>query len=189
MVPPRRPGQTLTQDDWIAAAYRRFAEGGLDAVRVEALARDLGVSKGSFYWHFRDRAALLTAFLARWEAVSLALIRGAGEQPTPRARLRHVLTQIFAGGTAVVGSEISFLAWSRHDPQAARVAARVEEQRLAFLAGQLQAGGLPPERAWAQAELLYAALLGYLDRLARQATDLSPGAFLLLLTALLPEDA
>jgi AcrR family transcriptional regulator len=47
-----------SREDWIRAAGRRLAQGGAAAVAVEALARDLGVTKGSFYWHFRDRAAL-----------------------------------------------------------------------------------------------------------------------------------
>ena len=54
-------------DDWAAAALTALADGGLAAVRVEALAPGLGASKGSFYWHFADRAALVDAALALWE--------------------------------------------------------------------------------------------------------------------------
>ena len=71
--------------DWLKAATRRLASGGIAAVAVETLARDLAVTKGSFYWHFRDRAALLKALLADWEAGSTApLLRrldAAGEGP------------------------------------------------------------------------------------------------------------
>ena len=58
---------SFTADDWIDAAYRRFNDAGLSAVRVEAIARDLGATKGSFYWHFADRGALVDAVMARWE--------------------------------------------------------------------------------------------------------------------------
>ena len=58
---------SFSADDWVDAAYRRFNEGGLAAVRVEAVARDLGATKGSFYWHFTDRGALVDDVLTRWE--------------------------------------------------------------------------------------------------------------------------
>ncbi|WP_191283477.1 TetR/AcrR family transcriptional regulator [Pseudolysinimonas yzui] len=56
----------LSADDWIAAGYARFHDGGLGGVRVEAIARDLGTTKGSFYHHFADRAALVAAVMDRW---------------------------------------------------------------------------------------------------------------------------
>ena len=58
----------LQPDNWIRAAFARLANEGIESVRIELLARDLGVSKGSFYWHFRDREDLLTCVLDRWEA-------------------------------------------------------------------------------------------------------------------------
>src|SRR5690606_14615731 len=60
----------IGRDDWSNAAAVATAAGGIDAVRVEALARRLGVTKGSFYWHFADRSALLDAVLTRWEEAS-----------------------------------------------------------------------------------------------------------------------
>jgi AcrR family transcriptional regulator len=62
-----RAGNT-SADDWVDAAYERFNAGGLGAVKVEAVARDLGTTKGSFYWHFTDRPALVRAVTERWEA-------------------------------------------------------------------------------------------------------------------------
>ena len=57
---------THKAEDWIAAGWRALVRGGPAAVRIEALARDLGVTKGSFYGYFTDRAALLAAMLAQW---------------------------------------------------------------------------------------------------------------------------
>ena len=74
--------------DWIKAAGRRLASGGIAAVAVETLARDLAVTKGSFYWHFRDRAALLKALLADWEAGSTAPLLRRLEALGRRARGR-----------------------------------------------------------------------------------------------------
>ncbi|HXD37565.1 MAG TPA: helix-turn-helix domain-containing protein, partial [Rhodanobacter sp.] len=57
----------LSAEDWELAALQLIAEQGVGALAVEALARRLGVTKGSFYWHFRTREALLQAALERWE--------------------------------------------------------------------------------------------------------------------------
>ena len=64
-APARSP--SLLPDNWLRAAETRLAQHGIESVRVEVLARDLGVSKGSFYWHFRDRNELLDKLLGRWE--------------------------------------------------------------------------------------------------------------------------
>jgi AcrR family transcriptional regulator len=61
------PRHTLRPEDWTNAALEAIADGGTGKVAVEALARELGATKGSFYWHFRNRDALLEAALARWE--------------------------------------------------------------------------------------------------------------------------
>ena len=57
----------LTREDWITAALGAIADGGLAAVGVEPLAARLGTTKGSFYWHFENRDALLEAAIGRWE--------------------------------------------------------------------------------------------------------------------------
>src|SRR5688572_29530985 len=77
----------LRRDDWIRGAIAQLQRGGIDAVRVAALAPRLGVTRGSFYWHFADRAALLEALLEDWEAETPQLIAAASEAPAPRERL------------------------------------------------------------------------------------------------------
>src|ERR1700735_2469777 len=67
MAERKTSGQRLTRDDWITAALDAIAEGGLAAVGVEPLAVGLGATKGSFYWHFENRDALLEAAISRWE--------------------------------------------------------------------------------------------------------------------------
>lgn len=68
----------LTRDDWLDAAFRAAIDGGLSAVRVLTLANTLGVSRGSFYWHFTDHAELVSALIDRWHQRTLAM--GQGEQ-------------------------------------------------------------------------------------------------------------
>ena len=85
----RQPDKT--RDDWISAALAALAEGGIDAVKVERLAARLGVSKGSFYWHFKDRPTLLAALLDLWDGnFTQQQIDEAAGLATPAARLRKV---------------------------------------------------------------------------------------------------
>src|SRR5687768_15861387 len=80
---------TLTPHDWARAALEAMAEGGLAAVAVEPLAVRLGATKGSFYWHFRDRAALVDAALLLWEIEDTeAVIAALDELPDPMERMR-----------------------------------------------------------------------------------------------------
>jgi len=81
----------LTADDWARAALDVVAEQGLIAVAVEPLARRLGVTKGSFYWHFPSREALLVAALERWEETEQQTVFGKMEAVSdPRVRLREL---------------------------------------------------------------------------------------------------
>src|SRR5690606_22732470 len=95
--PPQteRPAR-MRAEAWAVAALDVIAEQGLAAVAVEPLARRLGVTKGSFYWHFPSREALLVAALERWEAMEQETVFGQPEAiPEPRARLR-ALSQLVA---------------------------------------------------------------------------------------------
>src|SRR5829696_5322648 len=86
----------LKAEDWVAAARAAMAEGGIDAVAVEPLARRLGVTKGSFYWHFKDRKALLKATLERWEKESTeARISASRRISDPNERLVRLGEEVF----------------------------------------------------------------------------------------------
>src|ERR1700747_2691564 len=89
-----------TAEDWLKAAARGLAKGGPAGPAVEALARERGVTKGSFYWHFRDRPALLAGLISRWEArASAPLIQRLQSLPGgPTARLRALLATVIAEG-------------------------------------------------------------------------------------------
>ena len=90
--PPRGGEPTLTAADWAEAALQLVAEKGLGALTVDALAARLGVTKGSFYWHFASRADLLAAALSRWEErATTDNMRGLDAIPDPRRRLELML--------------------------------------------------------------------------------------------------
>jgi AcrR family transcriptional regulator len=127
---------------------------------VEALARDLGVTKGSFYWHFRDRAALLDALLADWSRRSTAplldRLRRSGSDPS--TRLSALAATVAGEGRGSLDPAIR--AWSQHDSTVAEAVGQVDQARLAFIAGEFRSLGFAPSAAWTRARLFYLHLLG-----------------------------
>jgi AcrR family transcriptional regulator len=117
---------------WVEAALRALATGGPDAVRVEALAASLGVSKGGFYWHFKDRQALLGEMLDSWEkAVAEDVIaRVESEETDPRAKLRQLFELAPSFDFAV---ELAFRDWARRDGEVAERVRRVDNRRIEYL--------------------------------------------------------
>src|SRR5882724_754436 len=149
-----------TVADWVKAARRRLASGGSEAVAIEPLARDMGVTKGSFYWHFRDRPALLQALIAEWEGRATAplldrLKRMGGEAAERLAAL--VATVAAEGGGSL---DPAMRAWARTDLGAAASVGRVDAARLAYIAGEFRALGFAATAAWTRARLFYLHLLG-----------------------------
>ena len=153
-----------TRDDWISAALAALAEGGIEAVKVERLAARLGVSKGSFYWHFKDRPTLLAALLDLWDGnFTQQLIDEAAGLATPAARLRKVAELALAAtmeGVDSARAEAAVQAWATTDEAAAKRLRGVEEVRIDYIAGELEAAGMPGAQARSMGKALYMALLG-----------------------------
>jgi AcrR family transcriptional regulator len=150
----------LGREDWVRAAIAALARGGVEAVRVEPLARRLRVTKGSFYWHFRDRPELLNALLDTWEARgTLAVIErveslGGG----PEQRLWRLFEIVVREGQGA--GEHAIRTWARTDPAAAEVLRRVDARRIQYLEGLFRQLGFAEEEAQARARLVYCALVG-----------------------------
>jgi AcrR family transcriptional regulator len=101
-------------EDWVQAATRALAAQGIDAVRVERLAADLGVTKGSFYWHFADLAALRAAVLATWEArATTEIIERVEERGGDAADKLRRLGEIVFGGEGALERQVR--AWAAQD--------------------------------------------------------------------------
>lgn len=120
------------RDAWIEAALRALGEGGPDAVRVEALAAGLGVSKGGFYWHFKDRQALLEEMLDRWEKTVVGdVIASLESQPAdPRAKLQQLFELAPSVDFAV---ELALREWARRDSTVAERLRRIDTGRMEYL--------------------------------------------------------
>jgi AcrR family transcriptional regulator len=165
---PETPASTparnarLSADDWAQAALDLIAEQGVSAVAVEPLARRLGVTKGSFYWHFPSRDALLQAALERWEVGEQENIFGSLEKVAdPRERLRALFQ--------LVGHEVkphiiySELLKALDHPAVQPVIDRISQRRLDYLVAMFRQAGLQRTDATHRARLAYAAYVGFLQ--------------------------
>lgn len=155
-----RKGRRLDRDGWERAALDAIAAGGLASVAVEPLAAELSVTKGSFYWHFADRDALIRAALARWEREETSEAIAALERVRdPAARMAEVLRAGFVGrlGGAI---DAALLADAAH-PLVGPVLRRVARKRLDYTSDAFAAMGLSRRAADERALLAYAAYLGH----------------------------
>jgi AcrR family transcriptional regulator len=120
------------RDAWIDAAMQALAGGGPDAVRIEALALSLGVSKGGFYWHFTDRQALLEEMLDTWEktVVDDVIARLERQPAAPRAKLQQLFELASSVDLAV---ELALRDWSRRDSDVAARVRRVDNRRMGYM--------------------------------------------------------
>jgi len=160
---PRSP--RLSADDWAQAALELIAKEGVNALAVEPLARQLGVTKGSFYWHFSSRDALLRAALERWEIFeqNVAFIPLRECITDPRERLRqlvHIVTQEHTYTTHAVYAALMNAA---DHPCVQPVIARISEQRINYLFSTLRQMGLSADTAHYRAWLIYTAYIGFLQ--------------------------
>jgi AcrR family transcriptional regulator len=154
----------LDRDAWIRGGTAILAEEGHDGLRVEVLAKRLGVTKGSFYWHFKDRRDLLDALLDAWKQGRLRDIRKqtAAEPGQEAAALRHTI-EVYAAARNRKGIaiEAAIRLWARQDAQAAAVVEEVDAERLACTRRLFLARGLKPAEATARSVLLYAYVFGF----------------------------
>jgi len=166
-------------DVWIEAGFKEIARSGVEGVRVEVLAKNLGVTKGGFYRRFRDRAALLDGILQNWSAGRIAAIeqQTSLDGATARERLR-ALIQLYSErmNTEGMAVELAIRQWARSDEAAALAVTGVDAARLRNVAYLYRATGLSPEEADAQAFLFYCFIFGqsllFLERGPRKRAQL-----------------
>ena len=145
---------------WLSAGLEALRKGGVGAVRVERLAAGVGVTKGSFYHHFRDRDALLEALLDYWsremtdaEFERIQTLRGG-----LAARLAALAEDVLEKGMGRYDPAIR--AWARQDRKVAAVVAQVDRRRVKALGGFFEEGGFSSAEARTRARTFYTFLLG-----------------------------
>ncbi len=187
------PTGPLGRPDWVRAGLFLIAREGVQAVAVEPLARELGVTKGSFYWHFTNRDDLVEACLEDYEKrQSIWVVEQYGSIADPRARLRLLLFAAFEDEQN--GLTFAALSAASEDPRVKPYLRRITENRMAFGVASFKSLGLGDEAARRASRFAYAAYAGYFQLLrtmpdtVRRVSDLSAYVHQLV-DALLPEGA
>ena len=160
MAPPHGSGR-LTADDWIQAGFAVLVDSGPNALRIEPLCERLHVTKGSFYWHFRDRDALHAAMLERWRADTTknAIELVEAESVDKGDRLTRLIG-LATKNTWVARLDIAIRAWAKTDTRAAAAVAAIDRIRMDYIATLLGDLGFAPHTARLRARILYLALIG-----------------------------
>jgi AcrR family transcriptional regulator len=149
----------LSAKDWLDQGLRTLARDGFTALKAEPLAKAMGVSRGSFYWHFADIGAFRAAILKHWREVAaeqiIADLEAASDHDNPLPRL---VRRAFGTKPAL---ENAVRTWATVDPAARAAVQAIDERRLDYVESMFGASGLSPETARARAQILYWAYLGY----------------------------
>ena len=163
------------KSQWTQAALEALRKGGVAGVRVERLAGDLGITKGSFYWHFRGRGELLEALLEFWarEMTEAEFERISQVKGGLARRLATLAEDVLDKGVGRYDPAVR--AWARSDRKVAAAVAQVDRRRVRALTGFFEEGGFTPAEARTRARLFYTFLLGepQVRAPAREAAELA----------------
>ena len=179
----RQDSQRLSRDDWLDAAFAAVVDGGFDQVRVLGLAEALGVTRGSFYWHFTDHADLVNGLLDRWRQREIALDKTLQAQSLadPQADLERLLDAALAHGGADMENmrfELALRGLGRRDAAVATMLAEVDSARMELFADKFLRLTGQRDSALELAALFYLAIAGSFQALARPGTSPDTKAFL-----------
>ena len=148
----------LTKLDWIEHGLRTLANGGANALKVGPMATKLKVSRGSFYWHFRDIADFRSQVLQSWqERMTDQVIRELEAAKAEPDRLKHLMRRAFVTKRSL---DRAIRSWAAEDKDVATIVASVDARRVAYIAKLLVAAGVESRRALPRAAFMYWAYLG-----------------------------
>jgi AcrR family transcriptional regulator len=148
----------LTKDDWIRQGLRTLADDGANGLKVGPMAEKLTVSRGSFYWHFRDIADFRSQLLRSWQERSTdQVIRQLDAAKGEADRLKHLTRRAF---TAKRDLDRAIRSWAAEDEDVAKIVASVDAKRVAYIAKMLVGAGVETQRARHRAAFMYWAYLG-----------------------------
>jgi len=148
----------LAKDDWITHGLRTLAKDGPNALKVGPMSTKLKVSRGSFYWHFRDIADFRSQVLQSWrERTTDQVIQELEAAKAEPDRLKHLMRRAFVPKR---GLDRSIRSWAAEDEDVARIVASADASRVAYIAKLLVAAGVQSRRALPRAAFMYWAYLG-----------------------------
>ncbi len=149
----------LSAKDWLDQGLKALARNGFTALKAEPLAKAMGVSRGSFYWHFADVAAFHAAILQRWREVAAEqIIADVETASTGDDGLKLLLRRVFGERLRL---ENAVRTWAALDPAARAAVQAIDQRRLGYVAQLLERAGLAAELARDRAQILYWAFLGF----------------------------
>ncbi|MGJ5813477.1 TetR/AcrR family transcriptional regulator [Paludibaculum fermentans] len=157
------PVSPLSPTDWLKHGLSALAAGGPRALRAEVLARELGVSRGSFYWHFQSLDDFHAQLLSFWTHVAVDKMIDLHERAaaSPQSRLKAIVLHAF---TTDLRFERAMRAWSLEAERVATALAQIDARRTAYLSRLLRAAGHDQKSAAARARLMYTAFVGFVVR-------------------------
>ena len=149
----------LSAKDWLDLGLKTLAKSGFTALKAEPLAKAMGVSRGSFYWHFADIGAYHAAILKHWREVAaeqiIASLEAASKHDDP---LLLLLRRTFSGRLAL---ENAVRTWATLDPLARAAVQATDRRRLSYVRKLFERSGVSPGVARSRAQIFYWAFLGF----------------------------
>lgn len=149
--------EQLSADDWISQGIKTLTRSGFTALKADPLAKTMGVSRGSFYWHFADLGAFHAAVLKRWREIAAEEII-AGVEADSDEPLTALLRRTFG---ARLDLERAVRNWAAFDPAAQAAVRAIDRRRLDYIETLLQRRGFSATIAQARAQILYWTFLGF----------------------------
>jgi AcrR family transcriptional regulator len=148
----------LSRQDWIESGLRTLAIDGAGALKIGLMAAAMGVSRGSFYWHFRDLADFRGELLREWRERTVdQIIQEFDRDPAGPGKLQRLIRRAFFGRR---GLDRAIRIWAAEDSEVAAMVGAVDASRVAYMATLLIAAGVAPRLAGPRAAFIYWAYLG-----------------------------
>ena len=161
--PEKSHGWRGSADLWLDAAYERLISGGIEAVKILPLAKDLGLSRTSFYWHFADRDALLSGIVDRWQAQNTGnlLARCAAPADTICAALFNLFDCWIDPGLFDAKLDLAIRNWARNDSQLQAQVETADSARITAISDMFQRFGFSETQARTRAHTVIFTQVGY----------------------------
>lgn len=157
------PEGTFGRDDWLLAAREALIKSGIDQVKIERLSKQVQVTRGSFYWHFRSRADLLEVLLSHWESTNTdPLLRAIEAAIAAGSTGIHILSRVWIEEREFSPSfDTAVRDWARTDTRVARAVRAVDNKRVAALTRLMEVYGYVGDEALVRARIMYFHQVGY----------------------------
>lgn len=150
----------LSREDWLRGALELMSIAGVEGVRIVPLAERLGVTSGSFYWHFKNRRELHDALLNYWERemTDAAIEAAKSFAGPPKERIWHLMQQVMASGMARY--DLAIWHWAQSDTAAQTVFQSALDKRFAFAAWMFREAGFSASQAEARGHMMVVYMMG-----------------------------